>query len=130
MKRIKQLAYDFYPLLVLAGLFLLYIFLCWCHTESYCWFWPSIDTRYTKGFSQPKFDSIAIGMTTDELRKRLGEPRFGIELQNDGCEEWWYSDDGNCIVADIKWADFAWIGFYITVSNSVVIKKTRQVFYD
>ena len=130
MKRVKRFFYDFYPLLVLSGVFLLYVFLCWCHTESYCWFWPSIDTRYTNGFSRHKFDSVVAGMTTDELRRRLGAPRFGMQPGKDGGEEWWYSDDGNCIVAGIKWADFAWIGYYVTVSNDVVIGKGKTIFYD
>lgn len=35
--------------------------------ESYCWIWPSIDTRYASGYSERKFRQVEVGMTETQV---------------------------------------------------------------
>lgn len=110
--------------IAILPLVLWFIFMC-CHIECYCPIWPSIDTKYTSGFSQQTFEALPIGATTNEVQALLGNPGFGISPRPDGNEIWWYSGDGKC-----TFGDFAWIAFYIVISNGIAIEKQRRVFYD
>jgi len=104
-------------LLLLAGYF-------YCHLEAYCVFWPSIDTVYSKGFSEKAFSQVSPGMSKADVLQLLGEP-LGIDEHHDRDETWWYSNDGRC-----WFGDFAWLGRSVTFTNSVVMLTERKIYYD
>lgn len=64
--------------LVLVGI---YIFWCYAHTESYCFFNPSIDTRYAPGFSDAAFNEIKAGMTAELVQRKIGAPLRIYDMQ-------------------------------------------------
>lgn len=115
--------------------------------EMYWPFSPLIDTKFSSGFSEEKFQSLKLGASTTEVISTLGEP-----LWKEGCggcwepasfknakgqlpSEWlctepcspqidhdliWqYSDDGAC-----TWWDFAWKYYALHIRNGVVIAKS------
>jgi outer membrane protein assembly factor BamE (lipoprotein component of BamABCDE complex) len=88
--------------------------------ESYCVIYPSIDTRYAPGFSEPKFAQVKIGMTREEVLKLLGPP-LGATSSN----RWSYTQDGKC-----RWADWAWLGREVIFRDDHVVEKVARVWYD
>ena len=99
--------------------------LFWFHSETYCWFYPSIDTRYAPNYSERKFDSIQIGMTTNQLTELLGPPLYQMDKPLTKVSKWCYSDDGAC-----WFGDFAWLGRSVIVSNGVIVSIGKTIFYD
>lgn len=91
--------------------------------ESYCILYPGIDTRYAAGFSEKAFATIEVGMTKEEVIRRLGEP-FGGAPARAG-SRWSYTSDGAC-----PWADWAWLGREIVFKDDRVVERISRVYYD
>jgi outer membrane protein assembly factor BamE (lipoprotein component of BamABCDE complex) len=104
-----------------------YLFWCYAHTESYCFFYPSIDTQFAAGFSDQAFSQVATGMTMQAVQQKLGLPlavHSYIENTEQG-ELWSYTLDGKC-----KWGDWAWLRREIDFRNGKVVEVTKRVSYD
>jgi outer membrane protein assembly factor BamE (lipoprotein component of BamABCDE complex) len=110
-------------LVVCVGLLGSFLY-AWSHMEMYCFFYPSIDTVYAPGFSEKKFATLRTGDTAEKVETILGAPLFRRTVK--GCDYWWYSDDGKCQ----GWADFAWLGRWVSITNGVVVEIGSRVFYD
>lgn len=91
--------------------------------ESYCYVYPSIDTRYASGFSERKFAEIRAGMSMDEVTTLLGEPCHKGLGRN--FVRWSYSQDGGCF-----WADWAWLGREIVFKDGRVVERISRIYYD
>ena len=91
--------------------------------ESYCYVYPSIDTRYAPGFSEGKFAEVHAGMSKEEVVRLLGDPLGGISARESS--RWSYSGDGKC-----HWADWAWLGRHVVFENEVVVETIARVWYD
>jgi outer membrane protein assembly factor BamE (lipoprotein component of BamABCDE complex) len=91
--------------------------------ETYCFFYPSIDTRYTEGFTESKFAAIRVGMTQEEVVKLLGEPFDGASAR--ASSRWAYTQDGKC-----TWKDWAWLGREIVFAKGRVVEIVARVYYD
>ena len=61
--------------------------------EGYNFFNPNIDTYYTAGFDQKKFESIKEGIDSNQVIVLLGQPRSKLQVDSDLCI-WYYSGDG------------------------------------
>lgn len=110
---------------LLAGVLLLLVTLwVYGHLEAYCYFYPSIDTKFAPGFSEKAFSQIAQGMTVTDVQNRLGKPLL-IFTNSAGLEEWLFTDDGKC-----WWGDFAWLRRSVVVSNETVVSVDRSIRYD
>ena len=114
---------------------LAYLFWCWAHTESYCFFYPGIDTCYAPGFSESAFSSITNGMTAEVVEQRLGAPLYSFtnkyNLPNEvDTIRWLYTVDGKCVIGGWRWADFAWLGREITFRDGRVVEVLRHVYHD
>jgi outer membrane protein assembly factor BamE (lipoprotein component of BamABCDE complex) len=96
----------------------------YCHMETYCFFYPSIDTTFADTFSEIAFCEIHPGMTKDDVQKLLGKP-LSIVGNPDGTETWWYSRDGRC-----WFGDFAWLGRSVLFTNSDVVRIDAKVYED
>jgi acetyltransferase-like isoleucine patch superfamily enzyme len=96
----------------------------WCHSESYCFFYPTIDTTFAKGFTEEHFDMIEKGQTTASVTELLGQP-IEIETNRDGTMRSWYTQDGKC-----RFGDFAWLGRSVLISNGVVVSAESQTYFD
>lgn len=94
------------------------------HLETYCVFYPGIDTIYAVAYTEEAFDQIITGMKTEEVVRLIGRPLFVVSNE-DGSETWWYSRDGKC-----KFGDFAWIGRSVQVRDSQVESTQKKVYYD
>ncbi len=100
-----------------------YLFVCYSRMEAYCFFDPSIDTRYAPGFSEPAFAKIDVGMIKEAVQGQLGQP---LRVQTQGVVETWsYSLDGKC-----SWGDWAWLCRAVVLSNGTVISIEREIRYD
>jgi len=91
--------------------------------ESYCYVYPSIDTRYASGFSEHKFAQVHAGMSMGEVITLLGEPYhkgFGRNYV-----QWSYTQDGKC-----SWADWAWLGREIVFKDGRVVERISRIYYD
>lgn len=109
--------------LVAAG----YLFWCYAHTESYCFFYPSIDTQFAPGFSEQAFSQVATGMTMQAVQQKLGSPLYVqqyVENSNKG-ELWFYTLDAKC-----KWGDWAWLCRQIDFREGKVVEVIKRVSYD
>ena len=96
----------------------------YCHCEMYCFWNPSIDTVYAKGFDEARFEQIRIGMTLHEVNASMCEP-LGVWTNKDGCIRLWYTSDGKC-----RFGDFAWLARGVVVSNDQVVAIESGLFYD
>ena len=94
------------------------------YSEGYCFFYPSIDTVYAKGYSETNFFRITHGMTRSDVDALMCLP-LGIGTNKDGTVTYGYTKDGKC-----KWGDFAWFGRMITFSNDVVVAITSTIYMD
>jgi hypothetical protein len=108
----------------LGALFLLNVIFMYPHMEAYCFFNPSIDTRYAPGYSETGFDAITNGMTMPAVRQFLGTPLYEIP-KRDGTEEWGYTLDGKC-----GWGDWAWLGRHVVFREGKVEKTVKHVYHD
>src|SRR5688500_14972061 len=104
--------------------FILFFFNGYRHSESYCFFNPSIDTRYAPGFSEKSFELIHPGMSAQEVQKQLGPPLF-TSLNSKGGVDWYYTSDGKC-----KWGDWAWLVRIVNIKGGEVREVVRRVSYD
>ena len=91
--------------------------------ESYCYVYPSIDTRYAPGFSERKFAEVRAGMSMDEVVALLGQPYHKGEGRNS--IRWSYTQDGKC-----SWADWAWFGREIVFKHGRVVERVSCIYYD
>lgn len=102
------------------------IFAAWgfCHTESYCFFWPSIDTRYAPGYLEESFSELRVGMTMTEVNQIMCHP-LAICTNGQGMVKVFYTSDGNA-----PFGDFAWFGKSLYVSNGIVTEIINRIYYD
>lgn len=113
------------PLLLSAcALSIIYAVWAYSRLESYCFFYPAIDTEFAPDFSEQAFDQVVIDMGSNEVQSLLGKP-LSITINQDGVETWWFTADGKC-----KWGDFAWLGRSVNLSNNIVISTERRIYYD
>lgn len=87
-----------------------------------------LDTYYTAGFSQEKFDSIKIGATKEEVTQILGDPFYKDDLSLDR-EYWQYTKSGK--LGDPGANDLIG-GLYIRIwfdKDGKVDTKSNSVFY-
>ena len=42
-----------------------------CHSEAYCFWYPSIDTQYSKNYSEAAFRALRIGMSKEQVIEKL-----------------------------------------------------------
>jgi hypothetical protein len=106
----------------MVGLFVL-LFLSG-YPEGFCCFWPKIDTKYAAGYSEAQFDKITVGMTWDDAN-RLMCPPLGIETNRNGQMRVFYTSDGHA-----PFGDFAWFGRGLEISNGVITKVVKTMYYD
>lgn len=89
--------------------------------EGYFFPYPAIDTRFAPGYSEQAFQQIQVGMTKEEVWKRLGPPLNGVDEP-----VWIYSEDN----AFAFW-DFAWLVREIYFDeHGRVDRKESGVAYD
>jgi hypothetical protein len=102
------------------------IFLGWwyLHSESYCFFWPSIDTTYSEGYSDEKFGKIQIGMTMSDVNKIMGKPLDADDV------EYSYTSDGGCRYNGYKFCDCAWLSRTIIFKENKVSEINKNIYYD
>ena len=91
--------------------------------ESYCYIYPSIDTRYAHGFSEQKFAQVRTGMSMEDVVSLLGEPYHNSPGRN--YVRWSYTQDGKC-----SWADWAWLGREVIFQDGRVVERISRVYYD
>ena len=111
-------------LLSIAGVLLLFLLWGFSHSEAYFNPYPTIDTRFSKAFTEAKFERITPGMSEDELTQLMGKP-LTKEDREGGLSIWSYSSDGKCL-----WGDFAWMGRSVTCKDGKVVRMEKAVFYD
>jgi hypothetical protein len=105
-------------------IFLVLVLWVYGRLEAYCVFYPAIDTKFALGFSERTFSQIHPGTHVTNLKKTLGNPLLIITNQN-GSEEWLFTNDGKC-----WWGDFAWLRRAVVVSNDVITSVDRSIRYD
>jgi len=114
-----------YKGLAIFGLIISLMFLFgMCYTESYCFFYPSIDTRFALEFSQEKFDKVSVGMDPKNVIQLTGQP-ISIWKDESGASVWYYSEDG-----DAPFGDFAWLVRTVIFRNDKVEKVIKRIAYD
>ncbi|MFZ4398190.1 MAG: hypothetical protein ACOYOU_21455 [Kiritimatiellia bacterium] len=94
------------------------------YPEGYCCFWPKIDTRYASGYSETEFDTLTVGMTWDEANKIMC-PALGFWTNRNGMIQVFYTSDGNA-----PFGDFAWFGRGLEISNGVITRVVKTMYYD
>ena len=119
MKIVWIFVYVVFALLVLSFLW------GYSHSESYCFFNPSIDTQYAAGYSEQAFSEITTGMTVQAVQQKLGVPLSAHANRESGRLEWYYTLDGKC-----KWGDWAWLVRAVYFTNGRVTELVMTVAYD
>jgi len=92
--------------------------------EGYCYFYPSIDTRYATGYSEKAFQTITSGMTRTQVDMIMCAP-LGVGTNRDATVDYGYTCDGKSWIGD-----FAWFGRSVQFSNNVVVSITSRIYYD
>jgi outer membrane protein assembly factor BamE (lipoprotein component of BamABCDE complex) len=110
-------------LAVVLGIGLVF-FWGYSHTESYCFFYPSIDTHYAPGYSEAAFDQITTGMTSQAVLKLLGSPLHS-DTNKDASVRWCYTSDGKAI-----YGDWAWFGREIIFQDNKVAVVEKILYND
>ena len=95
-----------------------------CHTESYCFFWPTIDTVYADGYSEKAFCKLRVGMSMSEVNQIMCPP-LGSGRDRDGVVRVGYTRDGGA-----PFGDFAWFGRSLYVKNGKVIRIVKTTYHD
>jgi len=93
---------------------------------------PGIDTEFSAGYSDEKYDRIKPSMSEKEVIALLGQP-FSIDSLNEDWRKKYnsyymmsYSKDGACC-----FGDFAWMIRNISLdSNRRVVRAAKSVAYD
>ena len=106
----KKLWVILFPLGLITAL---YLFWCYAHIESYCFFYPGIDTQYAPGFSEQAFSQVTIGMTAEAVQQKLGVPLY-VQHHANG-DSWCYTLDGKC-----QWGDWAWLCRQVNIRDGKV----------
>src|SRR5262245_35323160 len=108
----KKMLLIFAPigLLVVA-----YLFWCYAHTESYCFFYPTIDTQFASGYSEAAFSQITTGLTVQAVQQKLGPPLY-IQQYSSG-DLWFYTLDAKC-----TWGDWAWLCRQLEIRDGKVVR--------
>lgn len=105
--------------LVVAG----YLFWRYAQTEAYCFFYPSIDTRFAPGYSEQAFSQIKTGMTIQAVQQQLGQP-LHVQQHAKG-ELWSYTQDGKC-----TWGDWAWLCRQVDFHEGRVVEVIHRVVHN
>ena len=104
---------------------LLFVFLMLSgYSEGYCYFWPSIDTKYAEGYSEKEFEQIAVGMARTEAEAIMCQP-LGVGTNKSGLVQISYTCDGAA-----PFGDFAWFGRGLEISNGVVTRVVKRMYMD
>ena len=106
---------------VLFGVFLFWVY---SHSESYCFFYPSIDTYYAPGYSEDAFGHVTTGMTHQSVQRLLGSPLHS-HTNKDASVRWCYTGDGKSI-----WGDWAWFGREVIFRENHVVEVQKIVYND
>lgn len=89
----------------------------------------NLDTSYTPGFTQEKFNTIKLGSTKEDVLQILGEPFYKEDWKGDRAVEFWqYTKSGK--TGDIDVNDFVG-GIFIKIwfdKGGKVVNKTSDVF--
>jgi hypothetical protein len=109
---------------VISSPLLLVFFLSFSRMEAYCFFYPSIDTRYAPGFSEKRFATLKVGDAAQRVEAILGPPLVSTDVTG-GAAVWLYTSDGKC-----QWGDFAWLYRAVKIDNGVVAEIVSRVMYD
>jgi hypothetical protein len=96
--------------------------------ETYCWVYPSIDTRYAAGFDEGRFRRLRVGDSEESVLKRLGEPLRRFRSSN--AELWYYSFDGKLTSQYGEWADYAWLLRTVEIRKGRVSEVRSGVVYN
>ena len=102
----------------------LFLFWCYSHSESYCIFYPNIDTHYASGYSETAFGKVVTGMTYQAVQDLLGSPLHG-HTNKDASVRWCYTDDGNALCGD-----WAWFGREVVFRGDRVAEALRITYHD
>lgn len=87
--------------------------------EQKCWFYPLINTKTSRGFSNKFWTNIELG---DMKQPDWPLPVYENTI-NEEKKEIWFSKQGNM--------GYAWKGFYLLCdSNNIVLEKNEIWFYD
>lgn len=101
-----------------------FAFLGWANIESYCFFYPGIDTYYAPGYSEDAFSQVTPGMTTHAVEQLLGRPLHAYS-DVDGSTTWAYTEDGK------SWYfDFAWLSREIYFRDGRVVEVAATVYHN
>ena len=119
----KQVAKVIVAWIGSAMLFVVFFVLSGCG-EGYCYFYPSIDTRYATGYSEKAFQSITPGMTRPQVDAMMCAP-LGVWTNLDATVDYDYTRDGKSWIGD-----FAWFGREVRFSNDVVVATESRIYYD
>ena len=90
--------------------------------EGYCYFYPSIGTRFAPGFSEEAFSKVQPGMSCTQVSNLLGAPLIITETGN--VDNWYYSLD------KASGPDFAWLVRIVESTNGVVVGLVKRVAFD
>lgn len=82
---------------------------------------PYFETVYSNNFSNQKFNSIKTGISTEEVRKVLGEPLAIRDIEG---EEVWYYTEGK----DLH--NSSYFVRVIKFKDKKVIEIIRDTYYD
>ena len=115
----KKIWLNWWGLLLIPAAFLF----LYGQTESYCFFYPGIDTKYAPGFSEQAFSEVATGMTAEAVQQKLGAP-LSIQHHSKG-DLWFYTLDAKC-----KWGDWAWLCRQVNIREGRVDEITSRVCYN
>jgi hypothetical protein len=94
------------------------------YSEGYCYFWPTIDTKYAEGYSEKQFAQLTVGMTRAEAENIMCVP-LGVSTNKSGLVQIFYTSDGAA-----PFGDFAWFGRGLEASNGVVTRVVNRIYYD
>ncbi len=94
------------------------------YSESYCFFYPSIDTYYAPRYTDAAFDQVTTGMTSHAVQNLLGSPLHS-HTNKDASVRWCYTSDGKAI-----YGDWAWFGREIIFQGDSVAKVEKILYND
>lgn len=77
-----------------------------------------IDTHFSEGYTESKFQQVSANMTQADITALLGEPlsKQNVANQIEFDELWYYSGDGAC-----PWYDFAWVRKQVHFNKGLVV---------
>ena len=100
--------------------------------ETYCVFWPGIETNYAPGYSERHFKRVEVGMTNEQVIALLGHPLRTEEFstsqpsyRNYGEQVWSYTREGSWPLGD-----WAWLSREVVFSEGHVARLVSRTYYD